>query len=99
MKKLIVLLCSLLITLSYAQQDSQFSQYMYNTININPAYAGTRGSFNAFVLHRNQWVGLNGAPITNAASINTNFEESRLGLGLSFINDQIGATQEKEVLL
>lgn len=97
MKKLIVLLCYLLITLGYAQQDSQFSQYMYNTININPAYAGTRASFNAFVLHRNQWIGLDGAPISNTVSINTNLEESRLGLGLSFINDRIGATEENQI--
>jgi hypothetical protein len=47
----------------YAQQDAQFTQYMYNTININPAYAGSRESMNVFILHRAQWVGLDGAPI------------------------------------
>jgi hypothetical protein len=44
-------------------------QYMYNTININPAYAGSR-CFGIFALHR-QWVGLDGAPVTNAVSVNT----------------------------
>jgi hypothetical protein len=51
---------------NYAQQDAQFTQYMYNTININPAYAGSRG-FQYFALHRTQWVGLDGAPVTNVA--------------------------------
>lgn len=83
--------------LSYGQQDSQFTQYMYNTININPAYAGTRESLNIFMLHRNQWVGLDGAPITNSASINTNVGDSKFGVGLSFINDNIGPTQENTI--
>ncbi len=83
--------------LSYSQQDSQFTQYMYNTINVNPAYAGTRETFNVFVLHRNQWVGLDGAPVTNTASINTNVGDSKFGVGLSFINDNIGPTQENGI--
>ncbi|CCG53276.1 Protein of unknown function precursor [Flavobacterium indicum GPTSA100-9 = DSM 17447] len=97
MKKLTIILFSLYCFVSTAQQDSQFTQYMYNTININPAYAGTRETFSAFVLHRNQWVGLDGAPVTNTASINTNVGESRLGFGLSFINDNIGPTQENGI--
>jgi type IX secretion system PorP/SprF family membrane protein len=70
---------------------------MYNTINVNPAYAGTRETFNAFVLHRNQWVGLDGAPVTNTASINTNVGDSKFGVGLSFVNDNIGPTQENAI--
>ena len=79
---------------SYAQQDAQFTQYMYNTININPAYAGSRGALSIFALHRTQWVGLDGAPVTNAASVNTPLNESNLGLGVSIINDKIGPTTE-----
>lgn len=97
MKKLTIILFSLYCFVSTAQQDSQFTQYMYNTININPAYAGTRETFSAFVLHRNQWVGLDGAPVTNTASLNTNVGESRLGFGLSFVNDNIGPTQENGI--
>ena len=78
---------------SFAQQDAQFTQYMYNTININPAYAGSRGALSVFALHRTQWVGLDGAPVTNAVSVNTPFNNSRLGLGVSIINDKIGPTQ------
>jgi type IX secretion system PorP/SprF family membrane protein len=82
---------------SYAQQDAQFTQYMYNTINVNPAYAGSRGAMSIFALHRTQWVGLDGAPTTNAVSINTPFNNSRLGLGVSVINDKIGPTHENTI--
>ncbi|MGZ9676251.1 PorP/SprF family type IX secretion system membrane protein [Flavobacterium sp. GNP001] len=82
---------------SAAQQDSQFTQYMYNTININPAYAGSRGAMSIFALHRAQWVGLDGAPVTNVGSINTPLNNSKLGLGVSFINDKIGPTNETTI--
>jgi type IX secretion system PorP/SprF family membrane protein len=83
--------------LSYAQQDAQFTQYMYNTINVNPAYAGSRGALSMFALHRTQWVGLDGAPVTNTVSINTPLNNSNLGLGVSLINDKIGPTTENSI--
>ncbi len=83
--------------LSYAQQDAQFTQYMYNTININPAYAGSRGALSMFALHRTQWVGLDGAPVTNTVSMNTPINESNLGLGVSLVNDKIGPTIENAI--
>ena len=82
---------------SFAQQDAQFTQYMYNTINVNPAYAGSRGALSLFALHRTQWVGLDGAPVTNAVSLNTPINESNLGLGVSIINDKIGPTTENTI--
>ncbi len=82
---------------SYAQQDAQFTQYMYNTINVNPAYAGSRGALSMFALHRTQWVGLDGAPVTNTVSVNTPLNESNLGLGVSLINDEIGPTTENAI--
>lgn len=82
---------------SFAQQDAQYTQYMYNTININPAYAGSRGVLSVFGLHRTQWVGLDGAPTTNAFSINTPINNSKLGVGLSFVNDRIGPTEENTI--
>jgi len=81
----------------YAQQDAQFTQYMYNTINVNPAYAGSRGVISAFVLHRTQWVGLEGAPVTNTASLHTPIEGSNFGVGLSFVNDRIGISDENNI--
>jgi len=50
-----------------------------------------------FALHRTQWVGLDGAPITNSFSINTPFNESKVGLGVSFVNDQIGPSVENNI--
>lgn len=94
-----ILLIGLMFTaaVNYAQQDAQFTQYMYNTINVNPAYAGSRGAMSIFALHRTQWVGLDGAPTTNAVSINTPFNNSRMGLGVSLINDKIGPTSENSI--
>ena len=85
------------ITEGLAQQDPHYTQYMYNTININPAYAGSRGVLSVFGLHRTQWVGLDGAPTTNAFSINTPINNSKLGVGLSFVNDRIGPTEENTI--
>jgi len=82
---------------SYSQQDAQYTQYMYNTINVNPAYAGSRGVMSIFGLHRTQWLGLDGAPVTNAVSINTPVENTNLGLGLSFVNDRVGPTDENNI--
>jgi type IX secretion system PorP/SprF family membrane protein len=82
------------IFISFAQQDAQFTQYMYNTININPAYAGSRGALSIFALHRTQWVGFDGAPKSSTVSVNTPINGSNLGLGISLINDQIGPTSE-----
>lgn len=94
-----ILLFALMFTgvLSYAQQDAQFTQYMYNTINVNPAYAGSRGALSMFALHRTQWVGLDGAPVTNTVSVNTPLNGSNLGLGVSLINDKIGPTTENAI--
>ena len=98
MKKRILLITFILLSIStYSQQDSQFTQYMYNTVNINPAYAGSRGVLSIFGLHRNQWVGLDGAPVTNTLSLNSPINGSNIGLGLSFINDRIGPSDENSI--
>lgn len=77
-----------------AQQDAQFTQYMYNTISINPAYAGSRGALSVFGLYRTQWVGLDGAPETSSFSVNSPINNSNLGIGVSVVNDKIGPTNE-----
>lgn len=96
-----IIICSALLFLSNqktsAQQDSQYTNYMYNTINVNPAYAGSRGVMSIFGLHRTQWVGLEGAPVTNTFSLNTPINNSNLGLGLSFVNDRIGPSDENTI--
>ncbi|TDO97795.1 type IX secretion system PorP/SprF family membrane protein [Flavobacterium sp. 245] len=77
-----------------AQQDAQYTQYMYNTISVNPAYAGSRGVLNVFGLYRTQWIGLDGAPETSTFSVNTPLDNTKLGLGVSLVNDKIGPTVE-----
>lgn len=97
MKTKTVLVLLLLSGSIYAQQDVQFTQYMYNTININPAYAGSREVMNVFILHRAQWVGLDGAPVTSTASINSPIKGKNIGIGLSIISDKIGPSDETNV--
>ncbi|MDQ6471840.1 type IX secretion system membrane protein PorP/SprF [Flavobacterium sp. LHD-80] len=88
----------LLVTIAgHAQQDAQYTQYMYNTININPAYAGSRGALSIFGLYRTQWVGLDGAPETSSFSVNTPINNSNLGIGASLVNDKIGPTNENTI--
>ncbi|WP_414655539.1 PorP/SprF family type IX secretion system membrane protein [Flavobacterium sp.] len=98
MKIYITIICTFILHgLIYCQQDSQYTQYMYNTANVNPAYAGSRGTLTAFLLHRNQWVGLDGAPVTNNFTVNSPLGDSNFGIGISFTNDKIGPTSENEI--
>jgi type IX secretion system PorP/SprF family membrane protein len=66
------------------------SQYRYNQLVINPAYAGHKDDLTLNVLHRNQWVNLAGAPVTNIASIHGGIKDKNSGVGLTFINESIG---------
>jgi len=95
--KIVIIVLGLMCSVAFAQQDAQYTQYMYNTIIVNPAYAGSRGVMSLFGLHRTQWVGLEGAPVTNSFSLNTPINNSNLGVGLSFVNDKIGPTNENTI--
>ncbi|MEM8510406.1 MAG: type IX secretion system membrane protein PorP/SprF [Bacteroidota bacterium] len=75
---------------SGAQQLPQFTQYMFNTISVNPAYAGSREGLSLTALHRNQWAGLEGNPTTSTFSFHTPMNNERVGLGLSYITDKLG---------
>ena len=75
-----------------AQQNVQFTQYMYNTLAVNPAYAGSRGVLNASALGRFQWVGLDGAPTSQTFYIHSPLPNEKMGLGFSITNDKIGPT-------
>ena len=97
MKTILTIICAFILQSMYSQQDSQYTQYMYNTPLVNPAYAGSRETITAFLLHRNQWVGLDGAPVTNNFSINMPVGDSNFGVGLNFVNDEIGPVSENEI--
>lgn len=89
-KKHIIAIALLSCTVGFAQQLPQFTQYMFNTISVNPAYAGSRETLSIVGLHRSQWVGIEGAPSTQTLSIHTPLRNEKIGLGLSFIKDELG---------
>jgi type IX secretion system PorP/SprF family membrane protein len=74
----------------HAQQDAQYTQYMFNTMSVNPAYAGSRGQLSIAALYRSQWVGLDGAPETQTLNLHSPIRNSRVGYGISVVNDNIG---------
>lgn len=75
-----------------AQQIPMYTHYMYNTLMVNPAYAGSRDALTITALHRSQWVDFAGAPITQTLSMHTPLRSEHIGLGLSILNDKIGPT-------
>jgi type IX secretion system PorP/SprF family membrane protein len=77
-----------------AQFEPQFTQYMFNEMFINPAYAGSREQISATTVYRNQWVGLEGAPKTQTLSIHGPLMNKKLGIGLNVINESIGVTHQ-----
>ena len=81
-----------------AQQESQYSQYMYNTMTFNPGYTGSREVPTAMALYRTQWVGLEGAPKTLNFSIQSPITQNS-GLGLNVLSDQIGPVKSTGAML
>lgn len=73
-----------------AQQEPMFTQYTFNPISVNPAYAGTRNALNINTLTRLQWVGLEGAPTTYSIAAHTPFNKKKVGLGLTLVSDEVG---------
>ncbi|MCO5726072.1 PorP/SprF family type IX secretion system membrane protein [Robiginitalea marina] len=84
---------------SLAQQDAQYTQYMYNTMSVNPAYAGSRGQLSVAALYRSQWAGLDGAPETFTLNLHSPIRESRVGYGISIVHDNIGSGVVQETYL
>lgn len=77
-----------------AQQDAQYTQYMYNTVSVNPGYTGSRGHLSIAALHRSQWAGIDGAPVTQTLNVHSPIGYRGVGLGISIVNDKIGPTSE-----
>ncbi|MDP3946394.1 MAG: type IX secretion system membrane protein PorP/SprF [Lutibacter sp.] len=101
MKRVTIILGTLAIlsiNFIYSQQDPQYTQYMYNMQIVNPAYAGSEGTLNIGLLHRTQWVGLDGAPKTTVAAINAPIKKN-IGMGLSVFADEIGPVKEQNVFV
>jgi len=87
-------LCICFLTDALAQQDPHYTQYMYNTMAVNPAYVGSRGHTTITALGRTQWVGFEGAPDTQTLSYDTPLGYRGLGLGFNLVNDNIGPSHE-----
>lgn len=94
---ILVMFTTLLSLSSLAQQDPQYTHYMYNTMSVNPGYAGQRDVLSATALYRNQWVGVDGAPKTLTFGIHGPLRNERLGLGLNVISDQLGPAKETSI--
>jgi len=92
MKKIALLLLILAAAAAnvYAQQEHQYTQFMYNKLPINPAYAGARGVPFVTAIYRNQWIGFEGSPKSVQASFNAPFLTPRVGVGVTLSHVQIG---------
>jgi type IX secretion system PorP/SprF family membrane protein len=77
--------------MSRAQQDAQFSQYMFNGIYINPAYAGYKEELNVHSFYRSQWTGIKRAPVTMSIAVDAIANDRKVGLALQVSNDKLGA--------
>ena len=96
-KNIFAVVCLIVGSLKgFAQQDSHYTQYMYNQSILNPAYAGINDYMSTGILYRSQWLGMEGAPKTATAFLHTPVAKN-VGVGLSFINDNIGPVTENSL--
>ncbi|EPR72003.1 hypothetical protein ADIWIN_2842 [Winogradskyella psychrotolerans RS-3] len=96
----LLLLVFMSVSLSFSQQDSQYTQYMYNTQVINPGYIGSKDVLSFGLLYRSQWVGFEGAPKTGTFTISSPIGETKkMGIGLSIVSDQIGPAAETNIVV
>jgi type IX secretion system PorP/SprF family membrane protein len=100
MKKIVgILICLAHVVFGYAQQDAQYSQYMFNHLAINPAYAGSRDVFSTALVYRNQWVNIPDAPSTAAWSAQLPLKNQKAGLGAEIFSDRLGPRSTRAFLL
>ncbi len=93
-KKIVYALALLLITFTLkvkAQHNIVYSQYIFNGLLINPAYAGSHVQLSSTLSYRNQWINFEGAPTTATFGIHSAFNKEKVGLGLLMTSDKIGS--------
>jgi type IX secretion system PorP/SprF family membrane protein len=97
MKKIISTF-AIMLTVLYgnAQQDAMYTHYSFNTLSINPAYAGSREALTITALHRSQWVGFKGAPTSQTINLHAPVGED-MGVGLSILHDRLGPVNSTAV--
>ena len=100
MKRFLMVMLCLFPAALFAQQDAVYSQYLFNQMLINPAYAGSTEALNMNFLSRNQWTGISGAPTTQSALVDGAFGKAKkVGLGISFLNDKAGLENQTGVFV
>jgi type IX secretion system PorP/SprF family membrane protein len=92
-----LLFCIAISFMGRSQQDPMFTQYMFNTLSINPAYAGIADAMSITAIHRSQWVGFEGAPVTQTLSIHTPLRKESISVGGTVVNDQHGPVKQTGV--
>lgn len=95
MKKVLTLIVAFSLSFTYlsAQQDAEYSMYMFNGLYLNPAYAGSQDVISATALYRHQWVGIEGAPRSGSIAIHSPFKRDQYALGGVFSFDRLGKDQ------
>jgi type IX secretion system PorP/SprF family membrane protein len=101
MKRLLLFVLVWTISINvFAQQEVLNSQYMFNNLLVNPAYAGYKEDINVNLMNRNQWVGVSGAPTTQSlVADGAFFEDNKVGLGLTVLNDKMGLQSQTSVMV
>ncbi|WP_109832665.1 PorP/SprF family type IX secretion system membrane protein [Reichenbachiella versicolor] len=94
---IVLLVC--LISSLHAQDDPLYRLYQFNKLMLNPAYAGIYNNVSASFMTSAQWVGIEGAPVTNTATGQAALKDGEMGVGLVIINDQVGISSTNEVQL
>ena len=100
MSKKLIIACLLVLctgSAALAQQDVMFTQYMFNGLVLNPAYAGSHEALSATVMAREQWTGIDGAPSTQSLAVHSPLFNEKIALGALVINDNIGVTNETNI--
>lgn len=92
MRKTLLFLTLLMGLNGFGQQEAVYSQYLFNQMVINPAYAGSRNSMSAVLLHRTRWMGMEGAPATSTFSLSSDLNKSNVAWGVNMAADRLGAT-------
>jgi type IX secretion system PorP/SprF family membrane protein len=98
MKRIITIIALIFTAWSaQAQQEIMISQYMFNSLVLNPAYAGSHPYWSGTILHRSQWVKFEGAPTTQTLCVDGPIANRKLGIGFNFSNDAIGIVKQQEL--
>lgn len=92
--KIVLIFCSALISIATidAQQNTQYTQFMYSKLWLNPGYAGSHNLGCVQAISRNQWLGFEGAPVSQSINFHTPLFGDKVGLGFSLNHDQLGPT-------